>query len=95
MKKLSNAILTGIIFAFVVSILIYIGLAGMYAWDWAIDISRSFGLLIIRAIVVVFLTIPSLFLIPFENGIEIISVIKIPALIALIVGFLYSLFIKK
>ncbi|WP_298516202.1 hypothetical protein [uncultured Kordia sp.] len=95
MKTIPNALLTGIIFAFVVSVIIYTALAGMYAWDWAIDISRSFGLLIIRAIVVIFLTIPSLFMIPFQDGIEIISVIKIPALIAFGIGFLYGLSIKK
>jgi len=91
MKNILNAIVTGVVFAIVISLIIYTVLAGMYAWDWAIDISSSFGLLIVRAIVVLFLTIPSLFLIPFAEGIEIISVIKIPAMIALGIGFLYGL----
>ncbi len=87
----------GIGYAFSFSAITYIALAGMYAWDWAIEISDWFVLLIIRMVVVVFLTIPSLFLIPFEEDIEIISAVKIPALIGLGIGLLfgYSESIKK
>lgn len=90
-----NSVLTGITFSLVVSGIIYIVLAGIYAWDWAIQISDWFVLLIIRAIVIVFLIIPSLFIIPFEEDIEIISYIKIPALIAFGIGLLYGFRIEK
>lgn len=80
----------GIVWAFNFSVITYIVLAAIYAWDWAIEISDWFVFLIIRLIVVIFLTIPSLFIIPFEEGIEIISTAKIPALIGLGVGLLYG-----
>lgn len=89
-KALLNSIFMGIAWAFSLSLITYIILAFLYAWDWAIEISDWFVLLIIRAIVVIFLTIPSLFIIPFEENIEIISVIKIPALIGLGIGLLYG-----
>ncbi len=91
METLKNALLLGVIFAVVVAVAIYTVIAGMYAWDWAIEISSWFVLAIIRAIVVIFLTIPSLFMIPFDSDVEILSVLKIPVLIAFGVGFIWGL----
>ena len=80
----------GIVWAFNFFIITYIVLAGTYAWDWAIEISDWFVFLIIRIIVVIILTIPSLFIIPFEEDIEIILIAKIPILIGLGIGLLYG-----
>jgi hypothetical protein len=83
-KLISYSIWEGISTAFKFSIITYIVLAAIYAWDW-------FVFLIIRLVVVIFLTIPSLFIIPFKEDIEIISIIKIPALIGLFLGALYGI----
>ncbi|MFK7746828.1 MAG: hypothetical protein AB8B65_00420 [Kordia sp.] len=90
-----NSLLTGVVFSLTVSGIIYLVLAMMYAWYWSIEISEWFVFVIIRAVVVVFLTIPSLLIMPFKEDTEILAYIKTPALIALGIGLLYGFLIGK
>ena len=82
---------SGLIFGLVCAIAVYIGMCVGYAMDWSVELSPNLGLKVIRVFVIVLLTIPSLFVAPFNEGYEILNWILIITPFFGAFGFLYRL----
>ena len=79
-------ILSGLFEAILYFLIVYIGFAFINGLEWSTEISRTYVLLIIRAIVVTILAIPSLFVVPFKFGVAILYYGKFADLLGFVIG---------
>lgn len=94
LNKLLQALFFGIAGGLIGFFLVYIFFCGVNGWNWAIEISSTYILLIIRVIVVAFLAFISLLVAPFTMGGVIWYYGVIAFKIGGVIGFIVGLFIK-